>query len=167
MVQKLKIHIDYLIYLAKHKYYVFVEGWKLGLPLWTLLVHDLSKLLPSEWFGYAQWKSEQIKNESGGTLKNERGFLMSAFLHTHKRSKHHWQYWTYVCDQSGCIYSLEMPLRYVREMVADWRATQLIRFGNINVRPYYEENKEVILLHEETRRWLEAIIDYDYDNKSI
>jgi hypothetical protein len=144
-----------------------VEGSKLGLPLWTLLVHDLSKLLPSEWLGYAEWKYDQMANEGGGTNKNERGFGMSWFLHTHKRNRHHFQWWIYTDDQGGCIYSVEMPLRYVREMVADWRATQMIRFGHTNVRFYYDTNREVILLHEETRRWLEAIIDYDYDNKSM
>jgi hypothetical protein len=155
---KLKVHIEYLTYLIKHKYYVFLEGRKLGLPMWRLIIHDWSKLLPSEWFGYAEWKYKQMTEEGGGTNKNDRGFGMSWFLHTHKRNPHHWTYWQYTDDQKGVTYPVEMPETYRKEMLADWRSTQHIRFGDNNVLPYYEMNKEVILLAPETRAWLEEKI---------
>lgn len=45
-------HWRYLVYLARHKWYVFVAGLRLDVPLWRLIVHDWSKFLPSEWVGY-------------------------------------------------------------------------------------------------------------------
>ena len=45
-------HWRYLVYLARHKWYVFMAGLRVGVPLWRLVVHDWSKFLPSEWFGY-------------------------------------------------------------------------------------------------------------------
>jgi hypothetical protein len=154
---KLKVHIEYLTYLIKHKYYVYSEGRKLGLPRWRLIIHDWSKLLPSEWFGYAEWKYKQMTEEGGGTNKNDRGYGRSWHLH-YLRNPHHWQHFIYVDDQKGSCYPVEIPDKYRREMLADWRATQRIRFGDNNVLPYYEMNKEVILLAPETRAWLEEKI---------
>lgn len=40
-----KGHLAYLWYVLRHKYFVFVECCRLGVP-WRGLVHDLSKLSP-------------------------------------------------------------------------------------------------------------------------
>lgn len=47
-------YLKYLKYILKHKYYVAVECFKMGL-IWRGLVHDLSKLRLSEFGAYANY----------------------------------------------------------------------------------------------------------------
>src|SRR5258708_40255385 len=51
---KMVKHCRYLMYVLRHKWYVFVYGSQLGIPFLALL-HDNSKFLPSEWFPYAEF----------------------------------------------------------------------------------------------------------------
>lgn len=44
----MKPHIQYLWYVIRHKFFVFQAGLRLGVPLWQLLIHDLSKFSPAE-----------------------------------------------------------------------------------------------------------------------
>jgi hypothetical protein len=46
------MHLRYLKSQLRHKWFVFVECCKLGIPHLGI-IHDLSKFLPSEWRGYA------------------------------------------------------------------------------------------------------------------
>jgi hypothetical protein len=156
-----RVVLEYLLVLCQHKYWVAVEGRKLGLGWWQLFVHDLSKLRPSELFGYAEWKASQMALEAGGTLVNNRGFGMPWFLHTHKRQKHHAQYWVYINDQTGTVDPVEIPEKYCREMLADWRAAQMVRFGGTDVRFFYLTNRGRFLLHPTTRAWLEKQLEVE------
>ncbi len=45
----------YLVYVLRHKYYVFVVGSRLRVSLWRLLVHDLSKFSWLEWTAYVEY----------------------------------------------------------------------------------------------------------------
>jgi hypothetical protein len=146
---KIKEHKNYLIFLLRHKYWVYKLGRKMGLGRWKLLVHDLSKFLPDEWFGYVSWKNKQWAEEDGGGLKNDRGFGWPWFIHM-KRNAHHWQFWIYT-DDSGQTYPVEIPIEYAVEMIVDWASAGIVRFGAPGTRKYYEINKDQILLHEKTR----------------
>ena len=44
----------YLKAVLKHKWFVFIECRKLGIP-WLGVIHDLSKFLPSEFIPYARY----------------------------------------------------------------------------------------------------------------
>ena len=46
-------HFHYLSYVLRHKFFVFVECCKLGIP-WLGFIHDWSKFRPSEWFPYVE-----------------------------------------------------------------------------------------------------------------
>ena len=46
-------HFKYASYVLRHKLFVGLECFKVGL-FWRGLVHDLSKLRPSEWLPYAR-----------------------------------------------------------------------------------------------------------------
>ena len=46
--------LSHIRYLMEHKWFVLLECWKRGL-IWRGLIHDLSKLRPSEVFGYASY----------------------------------------------------------------------------------------------------------------
>lgn len=47
-------HLQYLRYILRHKWFVFVAGWKVGAPLWRLVIHDWSKFTPAEWTPYVR-----------------------------------------------------------------------------------------------------------------
>lgn len=112
----MKRHWKYLKYVLRHKWYVLVEGRKLHVPIWQLILHDWSKFLPSEWFPYARtFYTQDGKNH----YQPGESFLV-AWNHHEKRHKHHWQYWVLVMD-SGDMVPLPIPDRHRREMLADWR----------------------------------------------
>ena len=50
----MNIYLKCLIYLVKHKLYVFKECYKMGI-IWRGIVHDFSKLYPSEFIAYAKY----------------------------------------------------------------------------------------------------------------
>lgn len=105
--------LAYLRYLLRHKWYVFVAGRRTGAPLWRLLVHDLSKLRPSEWGAYVEKfygpsaeKRKELRRTDllvlGRSLTASQEEVDAAFdrawlLHQ-RRNAHHWQFWLLVDD---------------------------------------------------------------------
>lgn len=157
-------HIRYFIYLIKHKWFVFVECCKLGIPL-KGITHDLSKFLPSEWFPYTDYfygnypelrkMSPGMKaTYSGKTREDVEDQFDYSWLYHQKRNKHHWQYWILIQDD-GQICRIEMPLKYAKEMLADWIGTRIVITGKREVKEWYLENKHRITLHDNTRKWIE------------
>jgi len=192
----------YLWQVLRHKWFVFLECCKLGVP-WLGVTHDLSKFRPSEFFPYARYFR-------GGKSPNDEPHGIDfdyAWLNHQKRNKHHWQYWILmndnpkpanwtiqehsmgnspilayqgdplllcefelrrddaihtlanrvlrdVCTRLNKVQPLPMPDRYRREMLADWRGAGRA-YGNPDTRQWYEENKCKIILHDNTRAWLE------------
>ena len=58
----MKKYLKYFNYVIKHKWFVFLECWKAGI-IWQGIVHDLSKLLPSEFFPYSIYFYGNSKND--------------------------------------------------------------------------------------------------------
>ena len=87
-----------------------------------------------------------------------------AWLHHIHHNPHHWQHWLLMMDDGkyrdpGKIVALEMPREYVIEMVADWWAFSW-KSGNLfEVFDWYEKHRDCIVLHENTRRYLESVLD--------
>lgn len=50
----MKRHLQYLWYVMRHKWYVFVECCKDGI-VWRGIIHDLSKFSRAEWGPYSTW----------------------------------------------------------------------------------------------------------------
>jgi hypothetical protein len=48
----MRAHLRYLTYVLRHKWFVLVAGLRVGVPVWRLLAHDLSKFSPAEWGPY-------------------------------------------------------------------------------------------------------------------
>lgn len=145
----------YLLYLRKlllHKWYVFKAGRKLRVGLWQLIVHDLSKFRPSEFIPYARfWDGGERIGEPKAEYERAWG------LHT-LRNPHHWQHWLLI-KEGGEIVPLEMPIKYVREMIADWSGAQRIYQGGWNPRAWYMARREKILLHYKTRNLVQALLN--------
>ena len=218
----------YLKYVIRHKWYVFIECCKLGILIRGLL-HDFSKLLPSEFFPYAHYfyGSWMKESEWHGDRRNyipwkytEMGVKEAfdiAWLKHQKRNKHHWQYWLLVnddsnkeftlqehgqgypiylsrnnrhlaefdesilfkedkvvpnvCNSNAYLYAkeiqdrlnkspkiLNMPMKYRKEMLADWRGAGMAINGKDDTKNWYEKNKASMLLHPAVRAWVEENI---------
>ena len=157
----IKRHINYLKYVVKHKWFVFKACLYLNVSWYNAIMHDMSKFLPSEWFPYA----ETFYKENGDSQYNETKEFNIAWNHHQKRNPHHWQYWLLKMDRGDNI-PLEIPINYLKEMIADWigagRAINGKYFnenGNLEVYEWYQKNKEKIILHETSKRMLENILE--------
>lgn len=198
MAAVIRPHLEYLRYVLRHKWFVFLACRKLKVPLWQSIVHDWSKLTPCEWlpyvrkfYGEALSVGDEIDSvEFGrGKITRKRDVCLvevsgddpkwpggvrdlsfehytnltvqwafdHAWNHHQKRNKHHWQYWFLMLD-SGETRVLEMPERYVREMVSDWVGAGRAITGKIEVRAWYRKNAEKMALHSRTRLRVESLI---------
>lgn len=84
-------NLAYLRYVLRHKWFVFVEAIRLGVPLWIAIVHDWDKFLPDGWIAY----SHTFYDDDGTQFKKTVltiPYSLAWKNHQH-RNKHHWQYW--------------------------------------------------------------------------
>lgn len=152
-------HLRYLRYLLRHKWYVFVECCRAGMP-WRGLIHDWHKFLPDEWLAYAEhFYALQRANDESGYIKaddqGDRGYDAAWLRHIH-RGPHHWNHW--IMFDGGEVKVLEMPPRYRREMLCDWRGAGRAQGFGDNTPEWYTRNKDKMLLGPKTRAWVELEI---------
>ena len=161
----------YLWYVLRHKWFVFVATCNLGIP-WRGLVHDLSKLRPSELLPYARFFYGDYPTRRSAYEKYfyaelptkdsvSREFDRAWLRHIH-RNKHHWQYWILREDDGG-IKLLEMPDCYRREMLADWQGAGRAQ-GTPDTLAWYAMNRERLQLSPETRRWVEDMLQFNEED---
>lgn len=98
----------------KHKWYVFLNCCKAGIPLRGVL-HDLSKYSPIELF-------ESVKYYQGDrspieACKEDKGYS-NAWLKHKGRNPHHYEYWQDNFDMGGT--PLQMPYKDALELVCDY-----------------------------------------------
>lgn len=86
-------YLRYFWYIVRHKWFVFLECLRIGVPLWAAIIHDWQKFTPSEFKVYAvnffgPWKKD-----------NRPRWLVDAFerawLHHLHYGPHHWDYWVF------------------------------------------------------------------------
>lgn len=154
-------HWQYLRYVLRHKWFVFLACLEYRVPLWIALFHDWDKFLPDEWFPYARFfyepdGSKRQRRDSTGYYKptdtGDADFDFAWLLHQ-KRNRHHWQWWVLPEDNGG---EKVIPMWdvYRREMLADWIGAGKAQ-GTPETWVWYEANKEKMRLHPETRAWIE------------
>ena len=155
------MYIKYLKNLLRHKWFVFLEGLKIGANPWLLLIHDLSKFLPDEFIPYAysfggRWNYDERPK-----------WVIDAFdkawLFHQRRNKHHWQFWVLIQDDDPTM-CIEMPVKYVYEMVADWKGAgraygKTKRGDNPNTTQWYIEHRQKMKLHPNTRELIERLLE--------
>ena len=151
----MKKNLLYLRYIAIHKWYVLVECIKYGL-YWRGMVHDLSKLLPSEFVAYREYFYGDLAKEYRQACVDPFDY---AWNRHQKRNKHHWQYWLLKQDNGG-LRPLEIPLVYRMEMVADWRGAGKAVNGKDDVLKWYTANRLKMIIAPRTREWIELEIGY-------
>lgn len=158
----------YLRYLVRHKWFVFLEGRKLGVPLIALIIHDWSKFLPSEFLPYARFfygpHTRVVAKTAGEARAKAPAGVASAFdvawlLHQN-RQPHHWQFWIIHRD-NGTVEPLLMPAEYMLEMLADWRgAGRAVGFPDTTA--WYLKNHAKIVLRPANRDWIEQQLGVGY-----
>ena len=152
-------------HIVKHKWYILLECWSVGL-YWHGITHDISKFFPSEFVGYSEnffgdkldlalkarirfgvYCNEELPI---GWLPEDR-FAVAWLLHQH-RNKHHWDYWVKSDNKP-----VPMPIRYVKQMVCDWRAMSR-QFGG-TAHQFYQEKQDGIILHTQTKKAISEQLD--------
>ena len=149
-------HLAYLRYVLRHKWFVLVAGWHLVLcPLHRLLLHDMSKFRPSEWFPYAR----TFYNEDGSKRYDETPEFPRAWLLHQHRNSHHYQAHV-LLEDSGKVIPLDMPTIDIMEMLADWAgAGRAITGRDKTTAAWYVANKDKMQLHPRTRSLVEDMLD--------
>lgn len=141
--------------ILRHKYFVFKYCCKLGIP-WQGITHDLSKFSPTEFIESIKYYQEGISPID--VAKKEKGYA-NAWFHHKGQNPHHCEYWT---DHYGTKPSaVQMPDKYVRELIADYIGAAKAYFGEENFTykneiEWWNKKKETLLLHPKT----EELIDY-------
>lgn len=149
------IYLRYLRTVLLHKWYVFRAGLWLGVPLWQLLIHDLSKFSPAEFGPYAR----RFGKGTAGSLNHatEAEEWQDAWHHHWTNNPHHWEFWLWH-HEDGTHEAQPMPDHYTREMVADWCGAGRAYTGKWDIQEWYAQNSERIGLHPDTRAKVERLI---------
>jgi len=149
--------LKYLRYITIHKWYVMVECFKRGLFIQGLL-HDASKLLPCEFIPYMNFFTKKDKSDTAKQAFNK------AWLHHIHCNPHHWQYWMLQEEgnESG-LKIFEIPHNYVIEMICDWEG--MSKIFKSSTKEWYSKNKDKMVLHEETRKKIELLLEIN--NKEV
>ena len=146
--------LKYLWYVIKHKYYVIRAGRTLGCDWIQLILHDMSKFSKAEWTPYVNRFYRGIENKSQ---------FYKALMHHYENNPHHWNFW--IDDAMGT--ANDMPMYFIREMVADWMGASRVKTGSYDIVDWYESNRSRINLHPITRIVVESLIpgwDKHYNN---
>ena len=114
--------------------------------------HDISKYALDE---YTPYDNYFYGEKSSTTIE---AFNRAWLMHIH-RNPHHWQYWVLINDDAEeetiCI---EMPYEYVIEMICDWWSFSWIKGDLFEIFTWYENHKNHIKLHHNTRLIVEKIL---------
>lgn len=143
--------------LLSHKWFVLRAGRLTGVPLWRLIIHDLSKFSPSEFGRYACWHHGP---------KDERDIWewVKAWHHHLHRNQHHPEYYLVSWHGDPAFYKaagvgepvadsiilLPIPEVFVREMIADWHAASRTYTGKWDIAMWLNTHGPKMRLHDET-----------------
>lgn len=139
-----------------HKYFVLCAGLRTKTPLWQLIIHDISKFSPKEAPHYG-------RHFFGDRSHPE--MFAAAWLHHQNHNPHHWEYWLSRTkhNKSPDEYSvLPMPMKYVREMVADWMGAGRTYEGrwpeSLDTWAWLKQNRQNMRLHPITQDRIDLVL---------
>lgn len=150
---QMKKYLKNLSYILRHKWFVFLECYKEKI-IWRGITHDLSKFLSSEFFAYAEFFYGKHKHrvefyQGGEDIEFDKAWLKHIY-----KNPHHWQFWI-LREDEGRTKILEMPIKYRKEMLCDWRGAAKSQFGKDNTKEWYYKHKDKMRLAPKTREWIE------------
>ena len=120
--------------------------------------HDESKFSDKE---YAAYDNYFYGGNAGYGTKVAFDY---AWLHHQNHNKHHWQYWVLIrdsADENGQVRleALEMPFKYVIEMIADWWSFSWKNNNLEEIFTWYAVHGPAMLLHPKTRDLVDFILN--------
>lgn len=144
---------NYLEYVRRHINCVWQAEDELGLDVWDIGLHDLSKFDMAEFPGYA-------RHFCGGGDPD--GFA-AAWLHHMHENAHHWQHWLFpdkFTPRGSCVVegAVPMPEVRIREMVADWHGVELAQTGKWSITSWLAKNMSIIRLHPDSATYLRRVL---------
>ena len=145
--------------ITKHKWLVLLGCFRVGLYRQGL-THDLSKYTPTEFLvGVKYYQGTRSPNAAERTDKG----YSESWMHHKGRNRHHYEYWTDLSMETGRYESVQMPRKYLVEMVIDRRAACMTYQGKNytdgSPYAYFSRSREQNLMHPETRRQLGYILE--------
>lgn len=150
--------IKHFCTITAHRMRVLEGCFRVGL-YWQGLTHDLSKYSPTEfWRGARYYQGTRSPNAEE---REEKGYS-EAWMHHKGRNRHHYEYWTDISPQTKRYEPVEMPRKYLVEMVMDRRAACMTYQGKV-YHPgaeleYLEKSMERLAMHPQTQRQLTYIL---------
>lgn len=156
-------YIKYTWYLLRHKWYVMLYCFGLGL-YWRGVVHDLDKFIPRRFVTYARysWRiGERIALPEGLYLATDDMVFNAEWLKHRMNNKHHWQYWVYRRPEPE-----KMDSQSILEMYCDWMGAMRCKGqGYEELKVWYATTREPRKFEESTLRIVDKLMQYkDEDN---
>ena len=145
--------------ITAHKLLVMKYCFRVGLYKQGLL-HDLSKYMPTEFFvGCKYYQGDRSPNNAE---REEKGYS-AAWMHQKGRNQHHVEYWNdYTLEKGRITAPVEMPRKYVAEMLMDRIAASRIyekeRYTDHSPLRYFQKGKANYQIHPKTMRELEGLL---------
>ena len=150
----------HFITITRHRHTVMRMCFQIGLYKQGLL-HDLSKY---SWTEFSRGSRYFQGNRSPNNYERELYGYSVSWLHHKGRNRHHFEHWVdYSLDKEHVIMGVQMPRRYVAEMIADRISASRTYLGEKydQTQPlaYFLKSKEALwFIHPQTKRELEGIL---------
>ena len=141
-----------------HRWLVCRGCFRVGL-YWQGLTHDLSKYSPTEFLvGARHYQGNRSPNAAE---REEKGYS-EAWMHHKGRNRHHYEYWSDLNRHTRRYEPVEMPRKYLAEMVVDRIAAchvyQRDAYRDDSPLNYFLKSMESNLMHPATHRQLGYIL---------
>ena len=124
-----------------------------------LVGHDSSKYCMEEYIAYDEYFYGDMTSAEN-SLDQVREDFNYAWLHHIHNNPHHWQHWVLINDdpEEGTA-ALDIPYRYVLEMICDWWSFSF-KTGNLyEIFDWYDAHKAHMILSKNTRELVEEILE--------
>ena len=142
-------YLRYFKTICTHKWFVFIECCKLGIPIQGLF-HDLSKFSINELIASAKYYNGD---------KDMTEEYQQAWLHHKGHNPHHWEYWVDWDSKDGSVIITHIPLKFMKEMYADIvgasKGYNRGKFDKSEPLNYFRNCCKHWIIDDENRKWLE------------
>ena len=154
----MKNFFGHLRTITHHRRLVRQGCFRVGL-YWQGLTHDLSKFSPTEFrIGVRYYQGTRSPNAA----EREINGCSMAWMHHKGRNRHHFEYWTDLSLATRTYVPIEMPPRYLAEMVMDRIAAcktyQGAAYTDASPLAYFEKSGEGRDIHPKTRAQLTYLL---------
>lgn len=140
--------MNYFWLTVKHKWFVFLACLKLKVSLKQAILHDMSKFSEDEYPFYQRYFFGDIKDKTDFDI---------GWNHHWMNNPHHWEYWQYSRVQ-GYIPPLDMPEKFIREMIADWMGAGRAYKGSWDIKEWLTKNFPTMKLSPATRVIVQQLV---------